>query len=51
MKYTYYPGCSLVSSAKEYNIASKAMFEALGIDTPDIEDWNCCGATAGHAIN
>ncbi len=51
MKYAYYPGCSLVSSAKEYNIASKAMFEALGIDTPDIEDWNCCGATAGHAIN
>jgi heterodisulfide reductase subunit B len=51
MRYAYYPGCSLVSSAKEYNISTKAMCEALGIDVPDIEDWNCCGATAGHAIN
>ncbi|MFQ5801028.1 MAG: CoB--CoM heterodisulfide reductase iron-sulfur subunit B family protein, partial [Candidatus Hydrothermarchaeales archaeon] len=51
MNYAYYPGCSLVSSAKEYNISTKAMCEALDIETPDIEDWNCCGATAGHAIN
>jgi heterodisulfide reductase subunit B len=51
MKYAYYPGCSLVSSAKEYNISTKAMCEALGIDVNDVEDWNCCGATAGHAIN
>jgi heterodisulfide reductase subunit B len=51
MKYAYYPGCSLVSSAKEYNIATKAMCEALEIDATDIEDWNCCGATAGHAIS
>ena len=51
MKYAYYPGCSLISSAKEYNISTKAMCEALGIDAPDVEDWNCCGATAGHAIN
>jgi heterodisulfide reductase subunit B len=51
VKYAYYPGCSLVSSAKEYNISTKAMCEALGIDAPDVEDWNCCGATAGHAIN
>jgi heterodisulfide reductase subunit B len=51
VKYAYYPGCSLISSAKEYNISTKAMCEALDIDVPDIEDWNCCGATAGHAIN
>lgn len=51
MRYAYYPGCSLVGSAKEYNISSKAMLEALGIDSPDVEDWNCCGATAGHAID
>ncbi len=51
MSYAYYPGCSLVSSAKEYNISTKAMCEALGIESNDIDDWNCCGATAGHAIN
>ncbi|RMF90270.1 MAG: heterodisulfide reductase subunit B [Methanobacteriota archaeon] len=51
MRYAYYPGCSLVASEKEYNISTKAVLEALGIEAPDIEDWNCCGATAGHAIN
>lgn len=51
MSYAYYPGCSLKSSAKEYNISTKAMLESIGIEANDIDDWNCCGATAGHAIN
>jgi len=51
LRYAYYPGCSLISSAREYNISAKALLEAVGIDAPDVEDWNCCGATAGHAVS
>lgn len=51
MKYSYFPGCSLEGSEKEYNISTKAVCERLGIEIEDIEDWNCCGASAGHNIN
>ena len=30
MKYLYYPGCSLEGSAKEYNIATRAVMRKLG---------------------
>lgn len=44
MKYAYYPGCSLLSGAKEYDLSVRAVFTALGIDLEEIDDWNCCGA-------
>lgn len=45
MKYTYYPGCSLESSAKGYDESVRFVFSALGHDLIELEDWNCCGAT------
>jgi len=47
----YYPGCSLHSSAKEYNDSIKISFEKLGVALHEIPDWNCCGATAAHSLN
>lgn len=44
MKYAYYPGCSVHSSAKEYGDSTKAVCKALGIELVEISDWNCCGA-------
>lgn len=44
MKYSYYPGCSLHSSAKEYDDSTKAVCKALDIELVEIPDWNCCGA-------
>ncbi|MBN1259655.1 MAG: CoB--CoM heterodisulfide reductase iron-sulfur subunit B family protein [Anaerolineae bacterium] len=44
MRYAYYPGCSLLSSAKEYDASVRLVFARLGIELVDIEDWNCCGA-------
>ena len=43
-RYAYYPGCSLLSSAKEYDRSVRAVFAHLGIELVEIEDWNCCGA-------
>ncbi|MCX7920285.1 MAG: CoB--CoM heterodisulfide reductase iron-sulfur subunit B family protein [bacterium] len=46
MRYAYYPGCSLSATAKAYDISSKVVSKELGIEFEELEDWNCCGATA-----
>jgi heterodisulfide reductase subunit B len=51
MKFSYYPGCSLHSTGKEYGKSTKAVCKALDIELEEIVDWNCCGASAGHSIN
>ncbi len=48
MKYAYFPGCSLHSTAKEYDLSTKAVAGALGIELMEIPDWICCGATPAH---
>ncbi|GFN23607.1 MAG: CoB--CoM heterodisulfide reductase iron-sulfur subunit B family protein [Thermoanaerobacteraceae bacterium] len=50
MKVSYYPGCSLQSTASEYGASTEAVLEALGITVKELPDWNCCGATSGHAV-
>ena len=51
MKYGYYPGCSLLSSAAEYARSAEAVLGKLGVELAEIEDWVCCGATAAHATS
>jgi heterodisulfide reductase subunit B len=47
-KYAYYPGCSLNSTGIEYNHSTKAVAKHLGLQLEEIDDWNCCGASAAH---
>ncbi|TET24059.1 MAG: disulfide reductase, partial [Candidatus Cloacimonadota bacterium] len=47
-RFAYYPGCSLEGSAQEFDISIRAVFNRLGIELVEIEDWHCCGATSGH---
>ncbi|MCE5312662.1 MAG: CoB--CoM heterodisulfide reductase iron-sulfur subunit B family protein [Nitrospiraceae bacterium] len=42
----YYPGCSLHASSELYDVQCKMVFSNLGIELKEIDDWNCCGATA-----
>ncbi len=51
MNVAYYPGCSLHGLAKEYGISVEVVCKHLGIELNEIEDWNCCGATAAHSLN
>ena len=51
MKVSYYPGCSLHGTAKEYDRSVRAVSRGLGIDLEEIEDWSCCGASSAHATN
>ena len=46
-----YPGCSLKGSSREYTESVLAVANACGIELIEIEDWNCCGATAAHNLN
>lgn len=46
-----YPGCSLKGSSREYNESVLAVARACDIELIEIEDWNCCGATAAHNLN
>jgi heterodisulfide reductase subunit B2 len=46
-----YPGCSLKGSSREYNESVLAVAKACGVELVEIEDWNCCGATAAHNLN
>lgn len=48
MKYAYYPGCSLHSTAKEYDISTRAICRTLGIGLQEIPGWICCGASSAH---
>jgi len=48
MKYAYFPGCSLHSTAEEYDLSTRAVAEAVGIELVEIPDWVCCGATPAH---
>lgn len=49
--YTYFPGCSLSSSAKENNESLIHFFQRMGIDLEELEDWNCCGSSSAHSID
>ena len=51
MKVTYYPGCSLEGTAIDYASSIDAVAHLLDLQLDELEDWNCCGATAAHSIN
>ncbi len=48
MRYAFYPGCSLESSAKEYKESTLLVAESLGLSVEEIPDWVCCGSTPAH---
>ncbi len=50
-RYAYYPGCSLHSSAKDYDMSFRAVAELLGIELEEIPDWICCGTSPAHNTN
>ncbi|MBQ8184174.1 MAG: CoB--CoM heterodisulfide reductase iron-sulfur subunit B family protein [Lachnospiraceae bacterium] len=43
MKYSYYPGCTLRTKAKDLDVYAKASAKALGLELEEIEEWQCCG--------
>jgi len=51
MKYSYFPGCSLKGLGRSYEESLLPVMKHLGIEVEELEDWNCCGATAYMAVD
>ena len=48
--YSYYPGCSLMATNRAYDVSTRNVANVLGMEMVELDDWNCCGATAYMAI-
>ena len=51
MKYAYFPGCSLESTAWDFDLSTRAVCRQLGIELEEIPNWVCCGSTPAHSSN
>ncbi len=51
MKYSYFPGCSMDSTAVTYKKSFEFVADKIGLELFEIPDWNCCGSTAAHTKN
>jgi heterodisulfide reductase subunit B2 len=49
--YSYFPGCSLATTAKENNASLVRFFQLMGIQLAELPDWNCCGSSSVHCID
>jgi len=51
VKYAYFPGCSLESTAWDFNMSTRAVCRTLGIELEEIPNWVCCGSTPAHSTS
>jgi len=47
----YYPGCSLESTATEYDHSFHAVCEALDLELVEPPGWMCCGSSPAHTTD
>jgi len=50
LEYSYFPGCSLATTAQEANNSLMASARILGMDLIELEDWNCCGSSSAQTM-
>jgi heterodisulfide reductase subunit B len=51
LEVSYYPGCSLEGLNKAYDKSARVVCIALNINLTELDDWNCCGASAYISID
>lgn len=51
MKVSFFPGCSLEGTAREYGESIEAVCSSLNVELRELSEWNCCGASSAHATN
>lgn len=49
MVFSYFPGCTLKTKAKDLDLYTRKSAEALGITLEELPDWQCCGAVYPQA--
>lgn len=48
---SYFPGCSLATSAKESNQSLMEVCRYMGYRLVELNEWNCCGSSSAHSID
>jgi heterodisulfide reductase subunit B len=51
VRYAYYPGCTIGTTAVEFGHSTDTVCEALGVELVELDDWNCCGASSAHSLD
>jgi heterodisulfide reductase subunit B2 len=51
MKYSYFPGCSLRGLGRSYEESLLPVMKHLCVELVELDDWNCCGATAYMSVD
>ena len=47
---SYFPGCTMKTGADESNRSMAIVLAKMKIKLYELEDWSCCGSSAGHAL-
>jgi heterodisulfide reductase subunit B len=47
----YYPGCTMATGVAESNMPMQIVLRKLKVKLNEIDEWNCCGSSSGHAVN
>ena len=51
MTYSYFPGCTLKTKAKDLDHYARISAEALGFTLEELPDWQCCGGVYSTATD
>ncbi len=51
MTFSYFPGCTLKTKAKDLDHYARISAEALGFTLEEVPDWQCCGGVYPMAKN
>lgn len=51
MKFSYFPGCSLKGLGRAYEESLLPVMKHLDVELQELDDWNCCGATAYMSVD
>jgi len=50
LDFSYFPGCSLATTAAESNRSMMQAARILGLNLIELEDWNCCGSSSAQTM-
>jgi heterodisulfide reductase subunit B len=50
LNFSYFPGCSLATTAAEANESMKRAAKVMGFNLIELEDWNCCGSSSAQTM-
>jgi len=51
MKASFFPGCSLEGTAREYGESIEAVCTTLEIELEELSNWSCCGSSCAHCTD